>query len=106
MHVVPPVPAAVKILQDRFTYYPCRHGAYILSGTDGLRPQGGWSKTQARIRQAICAETGSRVVVPWKSHYLRRTVATRIAEALGVGDEQMFKRVLGHADGTQRFRLR
>lgn len=30
----------------------------------------------------------------------RRTVATRIAERLGVGGEQLIKRVLGHADGS------
>src|SRR6266404_3047847 len=30
----------------------------------------------------------------------RRTVATRIAEALDVGGEQLIKRVLGHSDGS------
>jgi len=38
--------------------------------------------------------------VPWTPHDLRRTVATRIAETLGVGGEQLIKRVLGHSDGT------
>ena len=37
---------------------------------------------------------------PWTPHDLRRTVATRIAEQLGVGGEQLIKRVLGHADGS------
>jgi hypothetical protein len=36
----------------------------------------------------------------WTPHDLRRTVATRIAEQLGVGGEQLIKRVLGHADGS------
>ena len=38
--------------------------------------------------------------VPWTPHDLRRTVATRMAERLGVGGEQLIKRVLGHADGS------
>ena len=50
--------------------------------------------------RAICAESGERTVVPWTPHDLRRTVATRIAEQLGVGGEQLIKRVLGHADGS------
>lgn len=37
---------------------------------------------------------------PWTPHDLRRTVATRIAEQLGVGGEQFIKRVRGHADGS------
>jgi integrase len=36
----------------------------------------------------------------WTPHDLRRTVATRIAEQLGVGGEQLIKRVLGHNDGS------
>ena len=52
------------------------------------------------MMRAICAESGQRVAVPWTPHDLRRTVATRIAETLGVGGEQLIKRVLGHSDGT------
>ena len=33
-------------------------------------------------------------------HDLRRTVATRLGESLGVGGEQLIKKVLGHADGS------
>jgi hypothetical protein len=36
----------------------------------------------------------------WTPHDLRRTVATRIAEQLGVGGEQLIKRVLGHSGGS------
>lgn len=50
--------------------------------------------------RAICAVSGERQLEPWTPHDLRRTVATRIAEQLGVGDEQLIKRVLGHADGS------
>jgi integrase len=70
------------------------------SGTDGRRPLGGWTKAQARMARAICAGSGERVAVPWTPHDLRRTVATRIAEALGVGGEQLIKKVLGHSDGS------
>jgi hypothetical protein len=31
---------------------------------------------------------------------LRRTVATRLAEALGFGGEQLIRRVLGHSDAS------
>jgi integrase len=50
--------------------------------------------------RAICAETGEIVKNPWTPHDLRRTVATRIAEQLGVGGEQFIKKVLGHSDGS------
>lgn len=50
--------------------------------------------------RAICAVSGERPVNPWTPHDLRRTVATRIAEQLGIGGEQLIKRVLGHADGS------
>ena len=47
----------------------------------------------------MTAVSGERGVVPWTPHDLRRTVATRIAEQLGVGGEQLIRRVVGHADG-------
>ncbi len=52
------------------------------------------------MRRAICAVSGERPLVPWTPHDLRRTVATRIAEKLGVGGEHLIKRVLGHSDGS------
>jgi integrase len=36
---------------------------------------------------------------PWTPHDFRRTVATRIAEQLGIEGEKFVKRVLGHSDG-------
>ena len=48
----------------------------------------------------MTAVNGERGVVTWTPHDLRRTVATRIAEQLGVGGEQLIRRVLGHADGS------
>ena len=100
VHVVPLVPEAVKILEDLLVHHQGRNGQYIFSGTDGLKPLAGWTKAQARMLRAICAETGERVAVRWTPHDLRRTVATRIAETLGVGGEQVIKRVLGHSDGS------
>ncbi len=44
--------------------------------------------------------TGERVLVRWTPQDLRRSVATHIAEDLGVGGEQLVRRVLGHSDGT------
>jgi integrase len=52
------------------------------------------------MMQAVTAVSGERGVVPWTPHDLRRTVATRIAEQLGVGGEQLIRRVLEHADGS------
>jgi integrase len=100
VHVVPLVPVAVQILEHTLANYAGRQGDYVFSGTDGLAPVSGWSKGHSRMMQAVTAVSGERGVVPWTPHDLRRTVATRIAEQLGVGGEQLIKRVLGHADGS------
>jgi integrase len=49
---------------------------------------------------AVVAETGESLAAPWTAHDLRRTVATRLAETLGVGGEQLIRKVLGHSDGS------
>lgn len=100
VHVVPLVPKAMDILENILANHRGERGDHLLSGTDGKNPLGGWSKVKARMARAICALSGERVVVPWTPHDLRRTVATRIAEQLGVGGEQLIKRVLGHSDGS------
>ena len=100
VHVVPLVPQAMEILESVLGHHSGQSGEYLFSGTDGARQLSGWSKGHARMLRAICAESGERTVVPWTPHDLRRTVATRIAEQLGVGGEQLIKRVLGHADGS------
>ena len=99
VHVVPLVPEAVDILRRVLTENPSESGEYIFSGTDGLRPLSGWSKAQVRMARAVCATTGNLVGKRWTPHDLRRTVATRIAEALGIGGEQLIEKVLGHSDG-------
>lgn len=100
VHVVPLVPAAVRILNQVLDQHRGERGEYVFSGTDGEKRLSGWTKGHARMMRAVCAVSGDRVVVPWTPHDLRRTVATRIAEQLGVGGEQMIKRVLGHTDGS------
>jgi integrase len=100
VHVVPLVPAAVRVLEQVLTNHHRELGDYIFSGTDGKKPLAGWSKAQARMLKAICALSGERAALAWTPHDLRRTVATRIAEQLGVGGEQLIKRVLGHSDGS------
>jgi integrase len=100
VHVVPLVPSAVEILDQVLTYHLGQSGDYVFSGTDGKKRLSGWSKGHARMMRAICAVSGEQPDVPWTPHDLRRTVATRIAEKLGVGGEQLIKRVLGHADGS------
>jgi integrase len=77
VHVVPLVPQAVRILEDVLTQHHGRKGEYVFSGTDGLKPLAGWTKAQARMLKAICAQTGERVGDRWTPHDLRRTVATR-----------------------------
>jgi integrase len=100
VHVVPLVTQAVKILEDVLSDHRGASGEHLLSGTDGEKRLSGWSKAKARMVRAICAMTGEKALAPWTPHDLRRTVATRIAEQLGVGGEQLIKRVLGHADGS------
>ena len=100
VHIVPLVPAAVAILREVFEAVPRSANEYIFSGTGGKKPVVGWPKVHERMLREICAVTGEKVVNRWTPHDLRRTVATRLAETLGVGGEQMIRRVLGHSDGS------
>lgn len=100
VHVVPLVPQAVQILEGVLAYHQGGSGEHVFSGTDGKNPLSGWTKGHARMMRATCAVSGENPVARWTPHDLRRTVATRIAEKLGVGGEQLIKRVLGHSDGS------
>ncbi len=100
VHVVPLVPRAVELLEYVLSHHHGQSGEHIFSGTDGKKRLSGWPKAHARMMRAICAISGERPGAPWTPHDLRRTVATRIAERLGVGGEQLIKRVLGHSDGS------
>jgi integrase len=97
VHVVPLVPQAVEILEN---IYRGGKGDYILSTTDGERPIRGIAKYyEARLPRAIQVQTGT-VILPFASHSLRRTVATRVAESLGIGGEPLIGRLLGHSQGS------
>ena len=97
VHVMPLVPQAIEILKWVLTYHPRSQGPYLFSGTEGAMPISGWSKAQKRMRDAIYAHTGA-FPKPWKPHDIRRTVATRVAEATGEAGDKLVKRVLGHAE--------
>ena len=98
VHVVPLVPKAMEILKR---IPKPHHGEYLLSSTRGRAPIQGISKYyRTRLREAIVAITGASFPKKFTSHDLRRTVATRLAEALGDEGEKLVKRVLGHSDGT------
>jgi integrase len=96
VHVMPLVPQALAILKWVLTHHS-QPGPYIFSGTEGAKPISGWSKAQVRMRDAIYANTGA-FPQPWTPHDIRRTVATRIAEATGEAGDKLVKRVLGHVD--------
>jgi integrase len=98
IHVIPLVPEAMAILKN---VPKGRIGEYILSSTDGAKPIWGIGKFyRTRLPREIIAHTGSALSLPFTSHDLRRTVATRLGESLGVGGEQLIKKVLGHSDGS------
>ena len=100
MHVVPLVPEAVKILENVLAYHSGKSGDYVFQ-------RHRWTKAGAQLvkgpdsyEKACLAETGEIPKVRWTPHDLRRTVATRIAEQLGIEGEKFVKRVLGHSDGS------
>src|SRR6185437_8721609 len=98
VHVVPLVRQALEIIKaipERLT------GDHLLSSDGGRTPISGISKFyRTRLKNAIIANTGGSLAKEFTSHDLRRTVATRLAEALGEEGEKLVKRVLGHSDGS------
>ncbi|MGH8138134.1 MAG: tyrosine-type recombinase/integrase [Steroidobacteraceae bacterium] len=98
VHVVPLVRQAleiIKVIPER------RNGDYLLSSDGGRTPISGISKYyRTRLQSAIIANTGGKLAKEFTSHDLRRTVATRLAEALSEQGEKLVKRVLGHSDGS------
>ncbi|MGH2346122.1 MAG: tyrosine-type recombinase/integrase [Chloroflexota bacterium] len=98
VHVVPLVPQAVAILN---AIPERRAGDYLFSSDGGRTPVSGISKYyRTRLRNSIIANTGSPLTKEFTSHDLRRTVATRLAEALGEEGDKLIKRVLSHSDGS------
>jgi integrase len=100
VHVVPLVPCAVQILADVYVQHPRSQGPYIFSGTNGENPLQGWSKAQDRLLRAMCGVSGDKALKRFTPHDIRRSVATRLAEMLGIAGEQLIKRVLGHKDSS------
>jgi integrase len=98
VHVIPLVPEAMAILKN---VPKGSNGEYILSSTEGAKPISGIGKFyRTRLPREIIAHTGSALSKPFTLHDLRRTVATRLGESLGVGGEQLIRKVLGHSDGS------
>jgi integrase len=98
VHIVPLVPQALEILKR---IPKPHHGDFLLSSTAGRAPIQGVAKYfRTRLPNAIIALIGSNLSKSFTSHDLRRTVATRLAEALGDQGDKLVKRVLGHADGS------
>jgi len=98
VHVVPLVPQAIEILKQ---IPKPQRGDYLLSTTGGRVPIQGIAKYyNTRLADAIVALTGAKFHKAFKSHDLRRTVATRLAESLGDLGDKLVKRVLGHSDGS------
>jgi integrase len=98
VHVVPLVARAVRIVKQ---VPRGGEGDYILSSTGGSKPIRGIGKFyKSRLPREIIAQTGTAITPPFTSHDLRRTVATRLGESLGVGGEQLIRKALGHSDGS------
>jgi integrase len=98
VHVVPLVPQALEILKR----IPKPHnGDYLLSSTGGRVPIQGVAKYfNTRLTDAMMALPAAKFSKSFSSHDLRRTVATRLADALGDQGDELVKRVLGHSDGS------
>lgn len=98
VHVVPLVPEAVTILKN---IPKGDKGDYILSSTEGAKPIRGIGKFyRTCLPREITAQSGTALSAPFTSHDLRRTVAKRLGESLGVGGEQLIKKVFGLSDGS------
>jgi integrase len=63
----------------------------------------GWTEWKARLDARIAAqrkEAGAKVMSPWRLHDLRRTVATLMAEKLGIFPH-IIEAVLNHVSGAK-----
>jgi integrase len=95
-HEIPLSPQAVEILRS----IPAREGRALLFGM-GKGGYSGWTLAKEALERRI-AEAGAQVR-PWRLHDLRRTVATGMAERLGVLPhvvEAVLNHVSGHKSGV------
>jgi len=72
---------------------PRQSGAYVFSVT-GRTPVSGFSKAKTRIDKLMSQHLGQQPEA-WRNHDIRRSVATHMAEKLGV-DERVIERILNH----------
>ncbi len=90
-HDVPLAQPALQVLGVR----PRRDGRALVFGSRG--PFSGWSKAKAALDARISAARSGEVLLPWRLHDIRRTVATRLAD-LGVLPH-VVEAILNHASG-------
>jgi len=72
---------------------PRQQGPYVFSVT-GRTPVSGFSKVKARLDSLMSQYIGHQPEA-WRNHDIRRSVATHMAEELGV-DEGVIERILNH----------
>ena len=100
-HEVPLPGMAVRALAA----IPRREGRGLVFGEGEGRGFQGWSRAKAALdaRLAEAAATGGAKVAPWRLHDLRRTVATVMADRLGVLPhivEAVLNHISGHKAGV------
>jgi len=78
---------------DVLSACPRQQGPYVFSVT-GRTPVSGFSKAKARI-DALMSRRLGRQPEAWRNHDIRRSVATHMAEEIGV-DEGVIERILNH----------
>jgi integrase len=96
-HEVPLASQAVAILQDIHR----REGRSLVFGSRG-GPFSGWSKAKASLDDELSSALNRKPAL-WRLHDIRRTVATRIADDLGVPPhvvEAILNHVSGHKAGV------
>ena len=85
-HSVPLSDATTTVLDS----LPRFSGPHIFSGTSGERPASGFSRAKRRLDE-LSGATG------WRFHDIRRTVATRLAQAKV--EPHILQRILNHSGG-------
>jgi integrase len=88
-HWVDLSPQALRVLDD----CPRQSGPYVFSVT-GRTPVSGFSKVKARL-DSLMSQHLRHQPDAWRNHDIRRSVATHMAEELGI-DEGVIERILNH----------
>ena len=71
----------------------------LIFSTTGNSPPSGWSKAKTRLDKAVSLEFGDTLIDAWRTHDLRRTVATNL-QRLGVRHE-VTEAILNHVSGAR-----